>query len=83
MGQIEMSTGDMLASDNPSFTGTPDILKAISAAMSGTCPDAANQRPLTSRTHIHPDDAVPLMPIRPGPAARCDFGIGPQNNHLM
>ncbi len=30
----------MLANDNPSFTGTPDILKAISAAMSGTCPDA-------------------------------------------
>lgn len=46
MGQIEMSTGDMLANDNPSFTGTPDILKAIAAAMSGTCPDAANQRPL-------------------------------------
>jgi hypothetical protein len=40
------ATGDMLANDNPSFTGTPDILKAISAAMWGTCPDAANQRPL-------------------------------------
>jgi hypothetical protein len=38
--QIEMSTGDMLANDNPSLTGTPDILKAISAAMSGTCPSS-------------------------------------------
>jgi hypothetical protein len=46
MGQIEMSTGDMLANDNPNFAGTPDVLKAIAAAMSGTCPDAANQRPL-------------------------------------
>jgi hypothetical protein len=35
----------MLADDNPSFTGTPDVLKAITAAMSSTCPDAANQRP--------------------------------------
>ena len=45
MPQIESSTGDMLADDNPSFTGTPAILKAIAAAMSGTCPDVANQRP--------------------------------------
>jgi len=45
MPQIESSTGDMLADDNPSFTGTPAVLKAIAAAMSGTCPDVANQRP--------------------------------------
>jgi hypothetical protein len=42
MGQIEMSTGDMLANDNPSYRGTPHILKDISSAMSGTCPDAAS-----------------------------------------
>jgi|HubBroStandDraft_3_1064219.scaffolds.fasta_scaffold20925_1 hypothetical protein len=45
MPQIESSTGDMLAGGNPSFKGTPDVLKAIAAAMSSTCPDAANQRP--------------------------------------
>jgi hypothetical protein len=45
MPQIESSTGDMLADDNPSFKGTPDVFKAITAAMSSTCPDAANQRP--------------------------------------
>jgi hypothetical protein len=37
MPQIESSTGDMLADDNPSFKGTPDVFKA--------CPDVANQRP--------------------------------------
>jgi hypothetical protein len=45
MPQIESSTGDMLADDNPSFKGTPDVFKAIAAAMSSTCPDVANQRP--------------------------------------
>lgn len=45
MPQIESSTGDMLANDNPSFTGTPDVFKAIAEAMSGACPDIANQRP--------------------------------------
>ncbi len=45
MPQIQSSTGDMLANDNPSFKGTPDIFKAIAAAMSSTCPDVANQRP--------------------------------------
>ena len=45
MPQIESSTGDMLADDNPSFKGTPDNFKAIAAATSGTCPDVANQRP--------------------------------------
>ncbi|MGC2381344.1 MAG: hypothetical protein WA622_30195 [Mycobacterium sp.] len=44
MPQIESSTGDMLADDNPSFTGTPAVFKAIAAAMSSTCPDVANQR---------------------------------------
>jgi hypothetical protein len=46
MGKIETSTGDMLAKANPSFTGNPDVLKAIAAAMSSTCPYVANQRPL-------------------------------------
>jgi hypothetical protein len=46
MGKIEASTGDMLAKANPNFRGKPDILKAITAAMSGTCPYIANQRPL-------------------------------------
>jgi hypothetical protein len=45
MPQIESSTGDMLANDNPSYRGTPDEFKAIASAMSGTCPDVANQRP--------------------------------------
>jgi hypothetical protein len=45
MPQIESSTGDMLADDNPSFKGTPDVFKAIAGAMSSTCPDVANQRP--------------------------------------
>jgi hypothetical protein len=48
MGQIEMSTDDMLADDNPSFTGTPDILKAIAAAMSNTCP--RRRQPATALT---------------------------------
>ena len=45
MPQIESSTGDMLADDNPSFKGTPDVFKAIAAAMSSSCPEVANQRP--------------------------------------
>lgn len=45
MPQIEVSTGDMLANNNLSFTGTPDVFKAIASAMSSTCPDVANQRP--------------------------------------
>lgn len=45
MPQIESSTGDMMADDNPSFKGTPDVFKAIAAAMSSTCPDVVNQRP--------------------------------------
>jgi hypothetical protein len=44
MQQIEMSTGDMLANDNPSYQGTPNILKDISSAISDTCPDAASYR---------------------------------------
>lgn len=39
MPQIESSTGDMLANDNPSFTES-DVFKAIGAAMTSTCPDA-------------------------------------------
>jgi hypothetical protein len=40
----ESSTGDMLADDNPGFKGTPEVFKAIAAAMSSSCPDVANQR---------------------------------------
>lgn len=46
MAKIETSTGEMLAKANPKFAGKPDILKAIGAAMSGSCPYVANQRPL-------------------------------------
>jgi hypothetical protein len=45
MPQIESSTGDMLADDNPSFKGTPGVFQAIAAAMSSTCPETAKQRP--------------------------------------
>jgi hypothetical protein len=45
MPQIESSTGDLLANDNPSFKGTPDIFKAIAAAMSSTCPDVTRRSP--------------------------------------
>ncbi len=42
MPQIESSTGDMLANDNPSFT-QGDVFAAIGTAMHQTCPDV--QRP--------------------------------------
>ncbi len=48
MAKIETSTGAMLAKGNPKFAGKPDVQKAITAAMSGSCPYVANQRPLQS-----------------------------------
>ncbi len=40
MPQIETSTGDMLANNNPNFREA-DVFKAISAAMSTTCPEVS------------------------------------------
>jgi hypothetical protein len=48
MAKIETSTGAMLAKGNLKFAGKPDVQKAIGAAMSGSCPYVANQRPLST-----------------------------------
>jgi hypothetical protein len=46
VAKIESSTGDLLATAKTGSPAKPVILKAIQAAMSGSCPYVANQRPL-------------------------------------